>query len=279
MISVVLSGGGAKGAFQAGVLKALHDQGVRPDLIVGTSVGALNAAGLSHLGIDGVLDTWRSIRGIKDVFRDRWWRLPFNGAGRYSLEPLAAKLATLTAVPLKPDAPEAVACYVDLRTTKAHYASNREDSPQEFAKAVLASAAIPFYMEPVDGYLVDGGVREVAPVQEALDTMDWRGELYVITCQPLVEGQASDPFDQSYPRALSLGLRALDIRDHETLINDLDAVAQTVDGMEPLLSGLNVTLFSPPEYLYSTFDFRPAQLARAMELGMQVGLTGGRRWV
>jgi NTE family protein len=43
-LAVVLSGGGMMGAFQAGVLDALSRRDVSPDLVVGTSVGALNAA-------------------------------------------------------------------------------------------------------------------------------------------------------------------------------------------------------------------------------------------
>jgi NTE family protein len=40
----VLSGGGSLGAVQVGMLQALAERGVQPDLLVGTSVGALNAA-------------------------------------------------------------------------------------------------------------------------------------------------------------------------------------------------------------------------------------------
>ena len=42
-IVLVLQGGGALGAYQAGVYHALHEQGIEPDWIVGTSIGAINA--------------------------------------------------------------------------------------------------------------------------------------------------------------------------------------------------------------------------------------------
>ena len=45
--AVVLSGGGSLGAAQVGALRALLESGVRPDLLVGCSVGALNAAFLA----------------------------------------------------------------------------------------------------------------------------------------------------------------------------------------------------------------------------------------
>src|SRR5262245_54880475 len=43
-VVIVLQGGGALGAYQAGVYHALHDAGVEPDWLIGTSIGAINAA-------------------------------------------------------------------------------------------------------------------------------------------------------------------------------------------------------------------------------------------
>jgi len=43
-IVLVLQGGGALGAYQAGVYHALHERGIEPDWIVGTSIGAINAS-------------------------------------------------------------------------------------------------------------------------------------------------------------------------------------------------------------------------------------------
>lgn len=42
--AVVLSGGGAKGGYQIGVWKALREIGFKPDIVTGTSIGALNGA-------------------------------------------------------------------------------------------------------------------------------------------------------------------------------------------------------------------------------------------
>lgn len=66
----VLSGCGSLGALQVGMLAALDEAGIRRDLIVGTSVGALNGAWLAgHPGesVDGLAAVWRSIRR-HDVF-------------------------------------------------------------------------------------------------------------------------------------------------------------------------------------------------------------------
>ena len=44
MIAFVLSGGGNRGALEAGALLALFERGIQPDILVGTSAGAMNAA-------------------------------------------------------------------------------------------------------------------------------------------------------------------------------------------------------------------------------------------
>ncbi len=67
----VLSGGGNLGAVQVGMLKALLEAGVRPDAVVGTSIGALNAAFLAGhgdlAGVEALTRLWESVRRA-DVF-------------------------------------------------------------------------------------------------------------------------------------------------------------------------------------------------------------------
>ncbi len=64
----VLSGGGARGAFQVGALKALIAHGVRPDVVVGTSIGSWNGSWLardpSAEGIDGLAEVWRGLTSL-----------------------------------------------------------------------------------------------------------------------------------------------------------------------------------------------------------------------
>src|SRR5689334_5536797 len=43
-IVLVFQGGGALGAYQAGVYQALHEAGIEPDWVIGTSIGAINAS-------------------------------------------------------------------------------------------------------------------------------------------------------------------------------------------------------------------------------------------
>ncbi|MDA3894718.1 MAG: patatin-like phospholipase family protein [Desulfobacteraceae bacterium] len=61
--ALVLSGGGARGAFQVGVLKYLNEINWQPDLIIGTSVGAINAVAIgSGMSIDQMTRLWQTYR-------------------------------------------------------------------------------------------------------------------------------------------------------------------------------------------------------------------------
>ena len=70
-IAFVLSGGGSLGSVQAGMALALAQRGIFPELLVGTSVGAINAGWLAgHPGPAGAVEpaeVWRSIRR-NDIF-------------------------------------------------------------------------------------------------------------------------------------------------------------------------------------------------------------------
>ena len=65
-VVLVLQGGGALGAYQVGVYQALHEAGVEPDWIIGTSIGAINAALIAGNNPESRLarleEFWRRVR-------------------------------------------------------------------------------------------------------------------------------------------------------------------------------------------------------------------------
>jgi len=62
--ALILSGGGARGAFQIGVWQYLQDKGWDPDMICGTSVGAINAVAIgSGMPLAKLLDIWKTLNG------------------------------------------------------------------------------------------------------------------------------------------------------------------------------------------------------------------------
>lgn len=66
MIGFVLEGGGGKGAYQAGAYVALVKNGIKPNLIVGTSIGSLNAALMAQGDINKLIDLW--VNTTTDIF-------------------------------------------------------------------------------------------------------------------------------------------------------------------------------------------------------------------
>ena len=67
--AVVLSGGGAKGGYQIGVWKVFRQMGFTPDIVVGTSVGALNGALMALDNFDAALDIWENM-SMDSVFQN-----------------------------------------------------------------------------------------------------------------------------------------------------------------------------------------------------------------
>lgn len=171
----VLSGGGSLGAVQVGMLAALHDHGLRPDLLVGTSAGALNAA---YLGAHGFTDDtiedlgklWRSTRR-PDVFPLDPVRQLLAATGRRPSLCSSAPLRRLISSNLPADRFDSLRVPVHVVTTDAMSGEELLLSSGDLHGAVLASAAIPGVFDPVerDGrFLMDGGVCDNIAVSQAV---------------------------------------------------------------------------------------------------------------
>src|SRR5580698_5726255 len=80
VVSLVLQGGGALGAYQAGVYEALAEDGIEPDWIAGMSIGAINAAIIAGNPPNERINRLRAFWNL--VTSDRWW--PF-GEARFGL--------------------------------------------------------------------------------------------------------------------------------------------------------------------------------------------------
>lgn len=184
----VLSGGGARGALQVGALRALLECGERPDVIVGTSIGAWNGAVLALdptlAGVEAVADAWRTAHPSRVLLGME----PPRG----SAQALAAMRA-LTAVrrlaagepSLYGDAGmrqmvahlldditfEQTAVPLRIIATDITHGTRAIFGTGPVAPAVLASSAIPGIFPPVrlgEAVYVDGGALDNASVETAL---------------------------------------------------------------------------------------------------------------
>ena len=238
---LVLAGGSVKGAFQAGVIKALFEQGYQPDAIYGVSAGSLNAAYLvnqfgqqanAHLPISypqAAQDLWdfwelrithpQSLSKPFNLFELGWSALTKKFKGLVDTSPLRELLQdvlqsrNLSASPvgLKVGA-------VNVLDGAMHYV---DPSFENFQEYLLASSAVPILMPVVKingetrkSYL-DGGLRDVAPLQKAIQ--DGATEVVVIACHTeMIEGGDFDSGD-----LLALVDRVMDIAVNEILNADL----------------------------------------------------------
>ncbi len=171
----VLGGGGLLGAVEVGMLRALFEAGIRPDLIVGTSVGALNGALVAADPGAGVIDRlvglWESAVGNREVYGDgalrQVTRAVRTGTHLHSSKPLrdrlGQELGDLTfeelAVPFQ-------CCAASIERAAEHWFTSGR-----VVDAVVASAAVPGLLSPaeVEGeHYLDGGIVNSIPVGRAV---------------------------------------------------------------------------------------------------------------
>ena len=170
----VLSGGGSLGSVQVGMLLGLAEAGIKPDLIVGTSVGALNGAWIAgrsdHDGALALADLWRTL-------------------SRRKVFPTSPSMGLLGVLGRRPH----LVSDIGIRTIlKQHLRFGRlQDAPTplhvvatdvlsgqdvllssgDAVDAIVASAAIPAVLPPVrigGRDLVDGGVVNNTPLSHCL---------------------------------------------------------------------------------------------------------------
>ncbi len=178
----VLGGGGSRGALEVGALRALFEAGFQPDLLVGTSIGAVNAVGLALWGVNRT-----GIERLERAYR--------NLAASRLMDPRLIQFAALGVLSGRPDQ------YVSRRVEQFFITEGitpdlrfrqfpgvrlgvvgsdldagetviyGKDPEQPILQGLMASIALPFWFAPVvkDGHcLIDGGVLSNLPIESAL---------------------------------------------------------------------------------------------------------------
>lgn len=169
----VLGGGGRWGAVEVGMIKALVEAGVVPDLVLGTSIGALNGSVIAdEPGPDGVrrlTDLWESIAGA-DLFRGGLSRLKNMAAMRPAIHDTAEMRALVTGVHGEKRIEELAIPFQCVASSIERAAEHWFDEGP-LVDALLASAAIPALFPPVrigDEHFYDGGLVDSVPLSRAL---------------------------------------------------------------------------------------------------------------
>lgn len=212
---LVLQGGGALGAYQAGVYEALHEAGIEPDWVIGTSIGAINASLIAGSAredrVDALREFWRRVEhgamigtGLPNwfaaaarnmmavtngipafftpnplAFAGAHAQLGAENAGYYSVAPLAKTLGDLINFDqLNSGDIRLTVGASNVRTSEMRYFDSR-DMPLDL-KHVMASGALPpsFPAVRIDGELYwDGGILSNTPVEVVFDDNPRRNSL------------------------------------------------------------------------------------------------------
>ena len=207
-IVLVLQGGGALGAYQAGVYQALHEARIEPDWVIGTSIGAINAGIIAGNEVKDRLprlkefwhrverreifdfaSPWRGtldalsnfttmVGGIPGFFEPNplaFWgthvHLGTEKAGYYSTAPLEATLNELVDCSvLNRCTPRLTVGAANVRTSEMHYFDGRDT--EITVKHIMASGALPPAFPAIrieDDYYWDGGILSNTPTEAIFD--------------------------------------------------------------------------------------------------------------
>ena len=292
---LTLSGGGAFGAYGAGILNGWTESGTRPefDLVTGVSTGALMAV-YAFLGprYDPLLQKFYTEVKESDIFTRRGIQGFFSDA-LYDNAPLQRQIEeNITPQLLAAVAREhARGRRLYVATTNldsgqlvvwnmGEIASGGRTNPlQHFQKVIRASAAVPGFFPPV--YIkpqrgvqlrqahVDGGVKAPVLISDFLFRVrDGRKNLYVIVNDSLA---AKDPFEAVQPNLASIARKSISTLSRELLI-------QTVyrGYVRARNSATRFFLTSVPSELglgATSLQFDPAQMRALYEAGRQRALS------
>jgi len=173
-VAFVLGGGGHLGAHEVGMLRALLERGIAPDLIMGTSIGAINGAVVASdptpAAVTRLSQAWSQIERSDAFGGSLLGRLGTLARTRTHLHDnhaLRALLTRLLAVERIEDLPVTFECVAACIET----ASERWFSSGPLVDAVMASSAVPGILPPfeIDGeHFLDGGIVNSVPVSRAV---------------------------------------------------------------------------------------------------------------
>lgn len=273
--ALVLSGGGSRGAYQVGAIKALFEAGRTYDTVHGISVGALNASWIAMHSpeeqphsIKGLLNIWNNINTSDDIFI-RWNPIkPLNylysmwKGSLHSGQPLKRLVDTFLdrSKMIASGVKLTIGC-VNLNTSEYTVIDGKNPHIKEF---ILASSHLPLVFEPIvlDGEKwVDGGIRHQIPIYEALkerpDEID-----VILTCPISIRDRILPATNlTSAPR---VALRASEILSDQVYLMDCYTVLRAAKTLENVKIKVFIPTVSPNE---NSMDFAKEKIQAGIKLG------------
>lgn len=286
---LIMSGGGAKGAFQAGVIEQLRNSGWEPDAVAGISVGALNGIMVATGKSNDLVQIWRDLREEQVLKRRKidkkaksflLHKLGVNKPtlGFFDNSPLKEKLKNSVGNQFRKD----FYCgTVNIETGEyVEHVARPMMVPWNFLDAVLGSTAIPVVFDPVKingAYHVDGGVLHINPVGRILKDFNPK-EVVFITCRNF----QAEPERKKVKDIVDISIQTLNIMLEEIFMKDLrefirinDLVRQAKEQGAVLKKSngdpykvFKSTLYQPVESLGDSLNFSNEQANRNINIGL-----------
>jgi NTE family protein len=255
-VAFVLGGGGLLGAAEVGMLAALTERGIEPDVVLGTSIGAVNgavyAAEPGAVGIERLRAMWRDADGLWGGSAVQ--RLTTLARTRTYLQPFG-ELRDRVAGILPVQRVEELAVRFQCVAASIERAAEHWFTEGPLAEVVLASCAVPGVLPPVrvgDEHFIDGGIVNSIPVSRAV--LLGARKIYVLQVGRLE--QALKP-----PRwPWEVGLVAFEVARRHRFAHDLHSLPQGVE-LHVLPTGGSVA----PAYNDLSAPLRLRRLAATVE--------------
>lgn len=181
MLAIVLSGGGAKGAYEAGVWKALKKLKIKYNIVTGTSIGALNGMMMVQNDFYKCLRFWKNISfdklydnfncsDTKTIYKSYFDKILEGGIDTHKIEQIIDQHYKPSKI-YNSKISFGVVSY-NVTDRKPVYSTNKNTRPNRLKKYILASATCYPAFKPtkigIDTY-VDGGFYDNLPINLAID--------------------------------------------------------------------------------------------------------------
>lgn len=281
--ALVLSGGGARGAYQAGVLRYLEEIHWKPDIICGTSVGAINACAIgSGMNSSRLSELWLRLNQ-KNIMRYSIWNM-LKGLFRRKYYPLVETYPlkkfiheNLDFTTLNESKTKVIISAVNILTSELKFF----DNPNLRIEHILASSAIPmvFPWQIIDGEPYwDGGVMANTPILPALTHE--ASEIVVVLLSP-VGGvpmmEAPETKDEALERLFELYLlgsyRSVEqgLEYRKTVMKGLTPVENFLLGLRTQFKNAKISVIAPKRMLGlgSILNFKKEQAELLLQHGYE----------
>jgi NTE family protein len=264
--ALVLSGGGARGAYEIGVVKAILETGVEFDFVFGTSIGGINAAFIAQGSFNRLEDLWSSMKAT-DIFRmptlsqlrhmiigHRWGLLDNSPLEQLLYREL--KLERFLSSALKVGLLTTDLCTLQTKITT----TDEIESLPQLVDVLMAASAVPILFPARDlngeGMWIDSALVRNTPIETAIN-MGAR-EIYTVLVQAENDGTCPTNLLQVLTRCADILLYA-SARDGIRVVMEYNKALANHPDLDPSQYRLGLKVFQPRDQVNQhLLDVTPA---------------------